>query len=43
MLGLFASVLFLGVVGEGEPRKRRNIFFAFVAVMLFTVAFNTIM
>lgn len=42
LLGLAAAVLFVGVIGEQDKEKNRNITMAFVAVVLFIITANTI-
>lgn len=47
LLGLAAVILFLFVVGETKPpisnEQRKNCTVAFVAVLVFIIALNTIM
>lgn len=43
LLGLMAGILFFGVIGERDPKHHNRILVAFISVLLFTVAFNTIM
>ena len=42
LLGIIAGVLLVGVIGEEDPYKHKNIVFAFVTVLLFIAAANTI-
>ena len=43
LLGICAAVLFIGVIGEKDKEKQKNITIAFAAVLLFLIANNTIM
>lgn len=42
MLALATAVLLLGVVGEKDKEKHRNITIAFTTVLLFTLCINMI-
>ena len=43
LLGVVGGLLLLGVIGETDPKKQKNITLAFVAVMAVIIAANTIM
>ena len=43
LLSIAAGTLFIGVIGECDSCKQKTATFAFIAVLLFIVAFNTIM
>ena len=43
LLGIVAGILFIGVVGEKDKEKHKNITTAFVATLLFTLALNFIL
>lgn len=40
LLGIAASILFFGVVGETDKEKQRNITMSFVVLLLFILALN---
>ena len=43
VLGIVAACLLIGVIGETMPSKQKNLTIAFVAVLAFIVALNTVM
>lgn len=43
MFGIFAAVLFIGVIGEKDKERQTNIVIAFVTTLLFLFINNTIM
>lgn len=43
LLGFAAALLLLGVIGEKDTEKQRNVTTAFVVVVLLIVCLNTIM
>lgn len=43
LLAVVAAVLLLGVIGEKDEKKQKNITIAFTAVVLLIIAVNTIM
>lgn len=42
LLGIIATILFFGVVGEKDTKKHQNITLAFVATLLCIAALNLI-
>lgn len=42
LLALVAAILLIGVLGEKDKERHRNITIAFVAVLLFTLCMNMI-
>ena len=42
LLAVVAAILFIGVIGESDKDKNRNITIAFGAVVLLIIAANTI-
>lgn len=43
ILGLVATVLLIGVIGETDRTKQQNITIAFVGVLALIIAANTVM
>lgn len=43
LLGLVGGILLVGVIGEEDKYRQKNITLAFVALLLFTVALNLIL
>lgn len=43
LLGIVAGVLLLGVIAEKDEKQNKNLTIAFVAVLAFIAAVNTIM
>lgn len=43
LLGIVAGILLLGVIAEKDKEKNKNLTIAFVGVLAFIIAVNTIM
>ena len=43
LLGFVAAVLLIGVIGEKDEKKQRNVTLAFAVMVLLIICMNTIM